>query len=176
MRISDSPPFELDGVNRRRTRRKTKLPKVGRVGFEPTLGITQADFKSGPSPFQAFSHHFQTSQKARCIGVLAIIAFQNASCLRNLSGVSFGVIGVNSACARLAACSRLTAMKARSQNAPTPPQRDLQFTVRLSLQATTIADALANRHGLRSRAAAIEYALRKVGRKEGIDGLELEHA
>lgn len=57
-------------------------------------------------------------------------------------------------------------MSDRSRSAP---RRSQQFTVRLSRLATAIADRLAQRHGLMSRAAAIEYALRKAGRDEGID-------
>ncbi|MCB0216256.1 MAG: hypothetical protein H6648_08840 [Caldilineae bacterium] len=49
------------------------------------------------------------------------------------------------------------------------------MSVSLSAVAVAIAQALAKRHGLRSRAQAIEYALRATGRAEGIDQ-EDEHA
>ena len=56
-------------------------------------------------------------------------------------------------------------MQERSQSAP---KRRHQFTVRLSGEAVAIAEEIAGRHGLRSRAQAIEYALRATGRAEGV--------
>lgn len=43
-----------------------------------------------------------------------------------------------------------------------------QISVRLTRRAIAIARALAERHGFTGRAQAIEYALRAVGRAEGV--------